>query len=102
MMRVFADNNGFEFPYLYDETQSVAQTYGAVCTPDFFVYDRQHKLVYRGQMDGSRPSNDEPLTGNDLRSALEAVFSGRLVDPQQTPSIGCSIKWKPGNEPKLF
>lgn len=101
-MRVFADNHRFEFPYAYDESQSVAQAYGAVCTPDFFVYDRQHKLVYRGQMDGSRPSNDEPVNGDDLRSALESVHAGRLLSPQQTPSIGCSIKWKSGNEPKLF
>ena len=100
-MRVFADKHRFEFPYAYDETQSVARAYGAACTPDFFVFDRVHKLAYRGQMDGSRPSNNEPPTGDDLRSALEAVLNGQLLDPQQMPSIGCNIKWKPGNEPKL-
>jgi peroxiredoxin len=101
-MRVFADKHQFEFPYAYDESQSMALAYGAACTPDFFVFDSTHKLAYRGQMDASRPSNGEPPTGDDLRSALEAVLNKQLVDPQQTPSIGCNIKWKPGNEPKLY
>ncbi|MFT5612377.1 MAG: peroxiredoxin [Arenicella sp.] len=101
-MRVFADMYRFEFPYAYDETQGVALAYGAACTPDFFVFDSAHKLAYRGQMDVSRPSNGEPPTGDNLRSALQAVLNKQLVDPQQTPSIGCNIKWKPGNEPKLY
>ena len=101
-MRVFADNHEFEFPYAYDESQSVAQAYGAACTPDFFIYDQFHKLQYRGQMDSSRPSNDEPVTGCDLISALEAVLKGRAVEIKQTPSIGCNIKWKSGNEPSYF
>jgi peroxiredoxin len=101
-MRVFADKNRFEFPYAYDETQAVALAYGAACTPDFFVFDSAHKLAYRGQMDGSRPSNGESPTGDNLRSALKAVLNKQLVDPKQTPSIGCNIKWKPGNEPKIY
>lgn len=101
-MRVFAECHEFEFPYAYDESQSIAHAYGAACTPDFFVYDDQHKLAYRGQMDASRPSNDEPVNGDDLRSALEAVLNDRLVNSRQTPSVGCSIKWKLGNEPKFF
>jgi peroxiredoxin len=90
---------GYTFPYLYDETQEVAQAYQAACTPDFFVFDRDRKLVYRGQMDDSRPDNGKPLTGKDLRAALDAVLAGRPVDPDQKPSIGCNIKWKRGNEP---
>ncbi len=90
---------GYTFPYLYDETQEVAQAYQAACTPDFFVFDRDRKLVYRGQMDDSRPGNGKPLTGKDLRAALDAVLGGQPVDPDQKPSIGCNIKWKRGNEP---
>ena len=93
---------GYDFPYLVDDTQEVAQRYGAACTPDFFVLDRERKLVYRGQMDGSRPGNDVPVTGADLRAALDAVLAGQAVSPDQMPSIGCNIKWRPGNEPDYF
>jgi thiol-disulfide isomerase/thioredoxin len=91
---------GFHFPYCYDESQAVAQAYQAACTPDFFLFDGAHKLVYRGQMDGARPKNDTPVTGSDLRAAIDAVLAGRPVDPHQRPSLGCNIKWKKGNEPK--
>lgn len=93
---------GFTFPLCYDESQAVAQSYGAACTPDFFVYDSSHGLVYRGQFDGSRPGNAEPVSGQDLRAALDAVLSGRPVSAEQRPSLGCNIKWKPGNEPAYF
>jgi peroxiredoxin len=93
---------GYTFPYLVDETQEVARSYGAACTPDFFVFDRDQKLVYRGQMDGSRPGNDVPVNGEDLRRALEAVLGGRSVPDAQRPSLGCNIKWKPGNEPEYY
>jgi peroxiredoxin len=93
---------GYTFPYLFDESQEVAKAYGAACTPDFFVFDAERKLVYRGQMDDSRPGNDRPVTGADLRRALEAVLARRPVSPEQKPSIGCNIKWKPGNEPAYF
>jgi peroxiredoxin len=90
---------GFTFPYLYDETQRVARAYGAACTPDFFVFDADRRLVYRGQMDGSRPGNDVPVTGDDLAAALEAALEGRPPLEPQRPSLGCNIKWKSGNEP---
>ena len=90
---------GFTFPYLIDEAQDVARAYRAACTPDFFLLGADRRLVYRGQMDGSRPSNGEPVTGADLRAALDAVLSGQPVPEDQYPSMGCSIKWKPGNEP---
>jgi peroxiredoxin len=93
---------GYAFPYLYDETQSVAKAYRAACTPDFFLFDRRCKLVYRGQLDDSRPSNGIPVTGKDLRTALDAVLGGKPVAAKQYPSIGCNIKWKPGNEPECF
>lgn len=93
---------GYTFPYLVDETQQVAKDYGAACTPDFFLFDRDHTLVYRGQMDGSRPGNDVPVTGEDLRRALDALLDGQPVSADQTPSLGCNIKWKPGNEPDYF
>lgn len=86
---------GFTFPYLYDETQEVARAFGAACTPDFFLHDADHRLVYRGQMDGSRPENGEPVTGRDLRAAMDAVLSGSPVAPDQRPSMGCNIKWRP-------
>jgi peroxiredoxin len=91
---------GYTFPYLYDETQKVAQAYRAACTPDFFVFDKERKLVYRGQMDASRPSNGKPNDGADLRAALDATLAGNKPLANQLPSIGCNIKWKPGNEPK--
>ncbi len=90
---------GFTFPYLYDETQEVAKAYRAACTPDFFLFDRTRRLVYRGQYDSSRPGNDISITGADLRAALDAVLTGRLVPSEQRASLGCNIKWKPGNEP---
>ena len=90
---------GYTFPYLYDETQKVAKAYQAACTPDFYVFDRDRKLVYRGQLDDSRPSNGKPVTGKDLRAALDAVLAGRPVTAAQRPSMGCNIKWKAGNEP---
>lgn len=93
---------GYPFPYLYDETQEVAKAYQAACTPDFYVFDRDRKLVYRGQMDGSRPGNSLPVTGSDLRAALDAVLAGRPVPGDQRPSMGCNIKWKAGNEPNYF
>ncbi|MCS7089186.1 MAG: thioredoxin family protein [Verrucomicrobiota bacterium] len=91
---------GYTFPYLFDETQDVAKAYRAACTPDFFLFDRDRKLVYRGQYDDSRPGNGIPVTGRDLRVALDAVLAGRPVPTQQKPSMGCNIKWKPGNEPE--
>jgi hypothetical protein len=90
---------GFTFPYLVDATQEVARAYGAACTPDFFLFDAERRLVYRGQMDDSRPSSDVPVTGEDLRAALDAVLAGDPVPGEQLPSMGCGIKWKPGNEP---
>ena len=92
---------GYVFPYLFDETQEVAKAYGAACTPDFFLYDADRKLVYRGQFDGSRPGNGVPVTGESLRAAVDAVLDGRTPSEEQVPSIGCGIKWKPGNEPHL-
>ncbi len=90
---------GYTFPYLYDETQEVAKAYKAACTPDFYIFDGDRKLAYRGQLDGSRPGNAIPVTGKDLRSALDAVLAGRPVGDDQRPSIGCNIKWKRGNAP---
>jgi peroxiredoxin len=87
---------GYTFPYLYDETQGVARAYGAVCTPDLFLFDRDRRLVYRGQFDDSRPNSGRPVTGVDLRAALDAILAGRPVNPDQKPSVGCSIKWKRG------
>ena len=101
-MAQFARERGFTFPYLYDETQDVAKRYHAACTPDFFVFDENRRLVYRGQMDDSRPGNDVPITGADLRAALDAVLEGEAVPGRQKPSMGCNIKWKPGNEPDYF
>ena len=101
-MKVEAREAGYTFPYLFDESQKVAQTYRAACTPDFFVFDKDRKLVYRGQMDASRPGNDIPVTGSDLRAALDAVLAGKAVSADQRPSIGCNIKWKAGNEPEYF
>ena len=91
---------GYTFPYLFDETQAVAKAYRAACTPDFFLYDSARKLVYRGQMDASRPGNDKPNDAADLRAALDAVLAGKPAATPQVPSIGCNIKWKAGSEPK--
>jgi peroxiredoxin len=93
---------GYTFPYLFDATQAVAKAYRAACTPDFYVFDRDRKLVYRGQMDSSRPNSEVPVTGEDLRTALDAVLAGHPVPAVQKPSLGCNIKWKPGNEPDYF
>jgi peroxiredoxin len=98
-MRGEARAAGYAFPYLFDETQEIARAYGAACTPDFFLFDAQRRLVYRGQLDASRPQNDLPVTGEDLRAAMEALISGRPVPGEHVPSIGCNIKWKPGNAP---
>ena len=96
------DEAGFRFPYLYDETQEVAKAYRAACTPDFFLFDGAGRLIYRGQMDGSRPGNGVPVTGQDLRAAMDAVLAGTPVATNQSPSMGCNIKWKPGSAPDYF
>lgn len=93
---------GYTFPYLYDESQETARAYRAACTPDFYLFDGGHRLVYRGQMDDSRPGNGIPVTGRDLRAAMDALLAGRKVPADQRPSIGCNIKWRPGNEPDYF
>lgn len=93
---------GYIFPYLYDESQEVAKAYRAACTPDFFLFDGERKLVYRGQFDDSRPGNGIPVTGKDLRAAVNAVLAGDPVSEDQKPSVGCNIKWKRGNEPDYF
>lgn len=93
-LRAQAAEAGFSFPYLYDESQSVAKAYAAACTPDFFVFNKERRLVYRGQLDDSRPGNGRPVTGADLRAALDAVLAGRPPRPEQKPSVGCNIKWK--------
>ena len=90
---------GFTFPYLYDETQQVARAYEAICTPDFFLFDRQRRLAYRGQFDPSRPGSAVAVTGKDLRAAAEALLQGQPVPSPQIPSVGCSLKWKPGQQP---
>jgi peroxiredoxin len=99
-LREMAQQLGFNFPLCFDESQQTAQAYRAACTPDIYLFDADHKLVYRGQLDDSRPGNNIPVTGKDLRAALDAVLTGKPVRPDQKPSAGCSIKWKPGNEPK--
>ncbi len=93
---------GWKFPFLFDDTQAVAKAYHAACTPDFYVFDRAHTLRYRGQLDDSRPSNGKPVTGVDLRAAIDAVLAGKPAAVEQRPSIGCNIKWKPGSEPDYF
>jgi peroxiredoxin len=97
-----AKHIGYSFPYLYDETQLAAKAYRAACTPDIFLFDTDRRLVYRGQFDDSRPGNGIPVTGMDLREALDAVLAGSPVSHNQKPSIGCNIKWKPDNEPDYF
>lgn len=98
-LREMAEQLGLNYPLLFDETQEVADAYRAACTPDFFLFGDRRELVYRGQLDDSRPGNEEPVTGEDLRGAIDDLLAGETVDPDQTPSAGCSIKWKPGNEP---
>jgi peroxiredoxin len=99
MMAKDAQNYGYKFPYLFDETQMTAKAYKAVCTPDFFLFDKQRKLVYRGQMDDSRPHNNEPIDGHDLSAAMDSLLQNKPITENQKPSLGCNIKWKPGNEP---
>jgi hypothetical protein len=101
-LQSMAREMGFTFPFCYDESQATAKAYTAACTPDFFLFDRDRRLVYRGQLDDSRPNNNQPVTGKDLRLAIDAVLSGKAVDRDQKPSIGCNIKWKLGNEPPYF
>ena len=98
-MKRFAADNGFTFPYLYDASQEVAKAYRAACTPDFFLFDEQRKLLYRGQLDGARPGNGVTSDGKDLRAALDALLAGEAVNEAQRASMGCNIKWKPGNAP---
>ncbi|HEY2328762.1 MAG TPA: thioredoxin family protein [Verrucomicrobiae bacterium] len=102
MMKQEAENFGYTFPYLYDETQAVAKSYCAACTPDIFLFGRGRRLVYRGQFDASRPGSGVPVTGKDLRAALDAALAGRPASEMQVASIGCNIKWKAGNEPDYF
>ena len=97
-----AEERGYPFPYLYDETQEVAKAYHAACTPDFYLFDAGRRLVYRGQLDASRPGSGTPVTGADLRTAIEAVLAGKPAAAEQIPSLGCNIKWKAGNEPPYF
>jgi peroxiredoxin len=101
-MKAEAAQRGYTFPYLLDTDQSVAKAYRAACTPDFYVFDADRRLVYRGQLDGSRPGNTEPVDGHDLRGALDATLAGAAPAEDQKASIGCNIKWKPGNEPDYF
>jgi peroxiredoxin len=99
LMVEFKESYGISIPYLYDESQETAKAYDAACTPDFFLYDADHKLAYRGQFDSARPGSDEPVTGADLQAAVDAVLEGKEAPREQKPSTGCNIKWKPGNEP---
>jgi peroxiredoxin len=101
-LKAMAQEVGFTFPLCYDEDQAVAKAYAAACTPDFFLFDRDRRLVYRGQLDDSRPKSDKAVTGRDLRAALDAVLAGNAVPAGQVPSMGCNIKWKRGNEPQYF
>jgi len=101
-MREESSTWGYTFPYMVDEDQSVAKDYRAACTPEFYVFDAAAKLAYRGQLDDSRPGNSARVDGHDVRAALDAVLAGEPVSPNQVPSIGCSIKWKPGNEPDYY
>jgi len=101
-MRDEVKKAGYSFPYLFDETQAVAKAYGAACTPDFFLFDAKGKLFYRGRMDDSTPGNDRPLTGADLRAAIDGVLAGAAPSREGKPSLGCNIKWKPGNAPDYF
>lgn len=101
-MKTEAKTAGYTFPYLFDGDQDVAKNYKAACTPDFFLFDADHALVYRGQFDSSRPGNDVPITGDDLKAACDAVLAGQEVTTDQKPSIGCNIKWKAGQEPAYF
>jgi peroxiredoxin len=101
-MAAEASAAGYSFPYLYDESQETAKAYRAACTPDFFLFDKDRRLVYRGQFDDSRPGNTVPVTGDDMRAAVDAVLAGAAVATEQKPSMGCNIKWRPGNEPDYY
>jgi peroxiredoxin len=101
-LREMASELALDFPVLYDETQEVAKAYQAACTPDFFLFDESRRLVYRGQLDSSRPRTEIPVTGADLRAAIDAVLSGTPLPEMQRPSLGCNIKWRPGNEPSYY
>jgi len=101
-MAELAADRGFEFPYLYDESQQVALAYRAACTPDFFLFDGSHRLIYRGQYDASRPGNRVPVDGSDLKAAVDALLDGEPIPAEQIPSVGCNIKWRAGNEPDYF
>ena len=101
-LKEMAEQLGFRFPFLHDESQETAKAYSAACTPDFFLFDRSRKLVYRGQLDDSRPDSGKPVTGRDLRAAIDAVLADQPVSPDQRASIGCNIKWKCGNEPSYI
>ncbi|MBV5260842.1 thioredoxin family protein [Synechococcus moorigangaii CMS01] len=101
-LKEMAAELGLNFPILYDASQAIAKSYQAACTPDFFLFDQDLKLAYRGQLDDARPGNDQPVTGADLRQAIAAVLANKTPDPNQKPSIGCNIKWKPGNAPSYF
>ena len=101
-MSDYAQNYSYPFPYLYDETQEVAKSYRAACTPDFFLYNARRELVYRGQYDSSRPKNYIPVTGEDLKNAVDALIQGKVIPEKQIPSMGCNIKWKSGIEPDYF
>ncbi|WP_017318810.1 thioredoxin family protein [Mastigocladopsis repens] len=102
LLKAMAIELDFKFPFCYDETQETTKAYTAACTPDFFLFDAKRQLVYRGQLDESRPSNGKPVTGADLRAAIDAVLADQPVEGEQKPSIGCNIKWKAGNEPSYF
>lgn len=101
-MKKIVEQYRWEFPYLFDESQNIAKAYRAACTPDFFLFDESHLLVYRGQYDDSRPKNDKKINGKDLRNALDALLEGRPISQNQKPSMGCNIKWHPGKEPQYF
>ena len=101
-MAQLAQRYGFDFPYLYDETQQVALSYRAACTPDFFLFDADHRLVYRGQYDSARPGKETPVNGADLGAAVDALLAGEPIPQEQRPSVGCGIKWRSGNEPDYF
>jgi peroxiredoxin len=101
-LKEMAEELGFVFPYCHDESQAVAKAYSAACTPDFFLFDAERRLVYRGQFDDSRPQSGKPVTGRDLRAALDSVLAGEPVNTDQVPSLGCNIKWKAGKEPEYF
>jgi peroxiredoxin len=101
-LKLMAEEEGFKYPICYDETQEIAKIYQAACTPDYYLFDSEFKLVYRGQLDDSRPSLDIPVTGKDLRNAIELLLANKPINEEQKPSLGCNIKWKKGNEPAYY